>query len=218
MSTPSNGSWNDGPQYGAPQGGGQQQGGFGQQSLGQGFGQSGSGYPAEQGFGQQGQSGQSDSGFGQQGQPGQSDSGFGQQHGRSDSGFGQQGQQGQQHGQQGFGAPGGPGSSGPITTSSSGGGLGDLFSDFGFRKSLTEQLASIAFLVAVVWQVLNFIRVLANAWGSQGNGEFQVRNMGGFEAMMTTLGGLAWMIFAIIAARLALELFVNVARLARGKS
>ena len=181
MSTPSNGSWNDGPQYGAPQGGGQQQGGFGQQSLGQGFGQSGSGYPAEQGFGQQGQ-------------------------------------QGQQHGQQGFGAPGGPGSSGPITTSSSGGGLGDLFSDFGFRKSLTEQLASIAFLVAVVWQVLNFIRVLANAWGSQGNGEFQVRNMGGFEAMMTTLGGLAWMIFAIIAARLALELFVNVARLARGKS
>lgn len=202
MSTPSNGSWNDGPQYGAPQGGGQQPGGFGQQSLGQGFGQSGSGYPAEQGFGQQGQSGQSDSGFGQQ-------------HGRSDSGFGQQGQQ---NGQQGFGAPGGPGSSGPITTSSSGGGLGDLFSDFGFRKSLTEQLASIAFLVAVVWQVLNFIRVLANAWGSQGNGEFQVRNMGGFEAMMTTLGGLAWMIFAIIAARLALELFVNVARLARGKS
>ena len=66
----------------------------------------------------------------------------------------QQGQQGQQHGQQGFGAPGGPGSSGPITTSSSGGGLGDLFSDFGFRKSLTEQLASIAFLVAVVWQGL----------------------------------------------------------------
>lgn len=189
MSTPSNGSWNDGPQYGAPQGSGQQQGGFGQQSLGQGFGQSSGGFPSEQGFGQQGQ---------------------------QDPSFGQQGQQ---HGQQGgFGTPAGPGQSGPIATSNAGGGLGDLFGDMGFRKSLTEQLASIAFLVTVVWQVLNFIRVLANAWGSQDFGGTSVRNMGGFEAMMTTLGGLAWMIFVIITARLVLELFVNVARLARNKS
>jgi Domain of unknown function (DUF4282) len=164
MSTPSNGSWNEGqepgPQYGGQPGG---QPGYGQQSLGQGFGQQGGYAPA--------------------GQP-----------------------------------PPGPQQGPPQQQGGAlGGGVADLFSDFGFRKNLTESIASIAFLITVVWAVLKFITVLANAWGSQDFGTTKVKNMGGFEAMMATLSGLAWMVFVIVVARLFFELCINIARMARNR-
>lgn len=173
MSTPSNGSWNEGqepgPQYGAP--GGQPSGGqpgYGQPSLGQGFGQQQAGYAPG------GQPG---------GPPPQQAAGPYQQ-------------------------PGG---------GTGGNGIADLFSDFGFRKSLTEAIASLAFLITVVWAILQFVQTVAHAWGSQDFGGNDVKNMGGFEAMMTTLTGLAWMVFVVVVARLLLELCVNVARLARDR-
>lgn len=168
MSTPSNGSWNEGqepgPQYGGQPGG--QPGYGGQQSLGQGFGQQG--------------------GFAPGGQP--------------------------------AGPPQQPVGPPPQQGGASGGnGIADLFSDFGFRKSLTESIASIAFIVTVVWAVLDFLQTVAHAFGAQEFGEQDAKHMGGFEAMITTIAGLAWMVFVIIVARLLLELFVNVARLARNR-
>lgn len=191
MSTPSNGSWNDGagdsgqqygsgdsgqqysagdpgPQYGgqpAPQQGGQP--GYGQQSLGQGFGQQQGGYsPA--------------------GQP----------------------------------PPGPQQQPAPQQGGAGGNGIADLFSDLGFRKSITESAASIVFVITVIWAVLNFVQTVSHAFGAQvydGNGEGKLKHMGGFESAMTTLTGLVWMIFVIVAARVLLELCVNVARLARNR-
>lgn len=96
-------------------------------------------------------------------------------------------------------------------------GIADMFSDFGFRKNLTESIASVAFIITVFWAVLDFISVLANAWGSQDFGGTDVRNMGGFEATMATLSGLVWMIFVVVVSRLIFELCINIARMARSR-
>lgn len=150
----------------------------------------------------------------QYGAPGGGQPGYGQQ--SLGQGFGQQG------GYAPGGQPGGPPPqqqpAGPYQQQNGGAGsngIADLFSDFGFRKSLTESIASIAFVITVVWAVLKFVETLATAWGSQDFGNTKVKNMGGFEAMMATLSGLAWMVFVIVVARLLFELCIHVARLAR---
>lgn len=193
----SNDSWNDGPSSGPnPQyGAGQQQGGYGpnaghgQQSLGQGYSSN------------QEQAGQTgpNSGGGQQGYGNQ---GYQQQ--GYQQGYPQQGEQGQQPGG-GF-APQQSGSGEP--------GPADLFTDIGFTKSLTGRIASLTFLVVVVWAVLRFISTLANAWGSQDFGGTDVRNYGGFEAFMISLEALGFLVLTVAVARLLLELCVNVSRLA----
>lgn len=196
----SNDSWNDGPssgpnpQYGAgqPPGGYGPTAGHGQQSLGQGYSnnqeQAGQTGP-NSGGGQQG------SGYGNQGY---------QQQGYQQQGY-PQGEQGQQPGG-GF-APQQSGSGEP--------GPADLFTDIGFTKSLTGRIASLTFLVVVVWAVLRFVRVLAEAWSSKGtfNG-VAVREHGGFESFMMSLEAIGFLVLTVALARLLLELCVNVSRLA----
>ncbi|WP_026181253.1 DUF4282 domain-containing protein [Demetria terragena] len=157
---------------------------------------------------------------GQPGAPGQSlGQGFDQQQGypQQPPQQGQHSQQGQ-HGQhqQGF-APQQPYQQAAPSPAAAGNSIGDLFSDFGFRKGLTESIASIAFIITVIWAVLDFVAVMANAWGSQDFGDTKVKNMGGFEAMMATLSGLVWLVFVVVVARLFFELCINIARMARNR-
>ncbi|MDF8263652.1 DUF4282 domain-containing protein [Luteipulveratus flavus] len=233
MSTPTNGSWNDNPEQGSgagsnPQQPGYGQGGYGQpQSIGQGYGQP-QGQPASQGgFGQQGGFDQGSYDQTMHGAPGQFDQSG--SHGQQAS-YDQQGQHGQQGSydqgsydqqaygqpaerQQGFGAKAGGAAGGAL--SGAGNGIGDLFGDFQFRKSLTEKIASLAFLLTVVWAVIRFVRTLAHAWGSQGDGQIKIKNMGGFEAFMTSLEALAALVLTVAIVRIVLELAVNVARIAQ---
>lgn len=199
----SNDSWNDGPTSGPnPQyGGGQQPGGYGasgghgQQSLGQD-------YSNNQESGPQ-------TGPNQGSAPGQGSYG--------NQGYPQQGyQQGPPQGPQGPQSGGRP----PQSSGSGEPGPADLFTDIGFTKSLTSRIASLTFLVVVIWAVLRFVRVLAEAWGSAGttyNG-VSVRRHGGFEAFMMSLEAIGFLVLTVALARLLLELCVNVARLANKRS
>ncbi|MFC6704959.1 DUF4282 domain-containing protein [Flexivirga alba] len=207
MSTPTGGSWNNDQQgqggqsgQGAPQSGQGYQG----QSLGQGFGQQnqpaydqqqapGYGEPAPQGYGQQ-----APQGYGQPGdQPQQADQG---QHG----GFAGHAQQvGQQ-----FGADAGQ------VVSGAGEGVGDLFSDLQFKKSLTEKIASLTFLGVIIWAVLNFISNLIYNFGSEDFGGTSVKHMSTFSGIVHTITDLVWLIVIVAIVRLALELAINVARIA----
>ena len=220
MSSPTNGSWNDNPENSGPNPqypGYNQGGGFGQsqgqgqpQSIGQGFEQQGGfGQPAGAPRPSEGQQDQTSIGqdFGRQGGYDQGQQGsYDQGH----QGYGQPQQQGG-FGQQASGSAG-------AAVQGAGDGIGDLFSDFQFKKGLTEKIASLAFLLTVVWAVLKFVRTLAHAWGSQGNGEFKVKNMGGFEAFMTTLEALASLVLTVAIIRIVLELAVNVARIAKARA
>ncbi|AKU18417.1 DUF4282 domain-containing protein [Luteipulveratus mongoliensis] len=187
MSSPTNGSWNDNPEQGP--GAGPNPG------------------PQYPGYNQGG-------GYGQpqpQGQPPQQSIGQGYQ-------------QPPQGGPQGPG-PQGPGNFGQQAVGSAGqvvggagDGLGDLFSDFGFKKNLTEKIASIAFLLTVVWAFLRFVTAISHAFGKQpvdGGGQGGLKNMGTFEAFMTSLEALAGLVLTVAIARIILELAVNVARIAQ---
>lgn len=186
------------PQQGQPrapyqqpgQGGYQQgpatQGVPGQGRPGQGYGQPGQAYsqPGQAGYGQPGQT---------YGQPGQ-----GQQPG------------GPSFGQQAAAVGGQFGKDASRIASGAGDGLGALFSDLQFKKSLTGRLASIVFLGAIIWAVLNFISNLTYYWGSTGG----YSNMGAFSALLHTLADVVWLVFFIIVVRLVLELALNIAKIA----
>lgn len=159
----------------------------GQARPGQGYGQPGQGQPGQ---------GQPHPGYGQpgQGQPGQGQPNQGQ------PGFGQQAAS--------FGGQFGKDAS--KIASGAGDGLGALFSDLQFKKSLTGRLASIVFLGAIIWAVLSFISNLTLFWGSV-NG---YSNNGFFQALFLTLADLVWKVFFIIVVRILLEVALNVAKLA----
>ncbi|PWJ27269.1 uncharacterized protein DUF4282 [Branchiibius hedensis] len=92
-----------------------------------------------------------------------------------------------------------------------GDGLGALFSDLQFKKSLTGKLASIVFLGAIVWAVLNFISNLTYYWGT-GYGGYS--NMGGGSAFFHTIADIIWLLFFIITVRIVLEVALNIAKIA----
>ena len=142
------------------------------------------GYP-QQGYPQQG--------YPQQGQPQQGGPGFGQQA----AAFG--GQFANDAGKVAKGA---------------GDGLGALFSDLQFKKSLTGKLASIVFLGAIVWAVLNFITNLTYYWGNTSYAGGSYSNMGGGSAFFHTIADLIWLLFFIIAVRILLEVALNIAKIA----
>ncbi|MBB2893965.1 DUF4282 domain-containing protein [Flexivirga oryzae] len=189
MSTPTGGSWNNDQQG---QGG---QGGYQGQSLGQGYGQQQAGQQQQQPeYGQQAP---------QQETPQQA---AGQaQHG----GFAGQAQQaGQQWASD----------AGQIA-SGAGEGIGDLFSDLQFKKSLTEKIAGLTYLVVIVWAVINFISQLTWNFGSQDFGGTSIKNMGTMSAIVHSLADLALLVVIVAFVRVILELATNVARIAqRNKS
>lgn len=210
MSTPTGGSWNNDQQgQGAPQGGQGYQG----QSLGQGYDQ-------QQGYGQHG--------YGQQApQQGYDQQGYDQQQAYGQQGYSQAGDHGQQadQGQHG-GFAGGAQQAGQQfaagagqVVSGAGEGVGDLFSDLQFKKSLTEKIASLTFLGVIVWAVLHFISNLIYNFGSESFGSTDVKHMSTFSAIVHSITDLVWLIVIVAIVRLALELAINVARIAqRSKS
>ena len=225
-----------GGQQGYSQPSGQEPTGYGQQgSSDSGYGQQGS---SDSGYGQQGSS---DSGYGQQsggfGQQGSSDSGYGQQSG----GFGQQGQgaYGQQSPTYGAGQTNPSGQSDPNAKSGhgwgrkggqqdpnspqaqvsqvvggAGDGIGALFSDLQFKKSLTERIASLIFLVTIVWAVLHFLSNLVYNFGSEQFGNASIKHMGTGSALIHTLTDLVALVLTVGVTRLLLELAVHVSRIA----
>lgn len=210
MSTPTGGSWNNDqqgqggqPGQGAPQG-------YQGQSLGQGFGQQNQPSYDQQGYDQQG--------YGQPGQQ-QAPQGYGQQ---PPQGYGQPGDQGQQQSDQGGqGFVGGAqqvgqqfASDAGQVVSGAGEGVGDLFSDLQFKKSLTEKIASLTFLGVIVWAVLHFISNLIYNFGSEDFGDAEVKHMSTFSAIVHTITDLVWLVVVVAIVRLALELAINVARIA----
>ena len=225
MSTPTGGSWNNDqrgqggqPGQGAPQTGPGYQG----QSLGQDFGQQNQPTydqpahdygqqnqptydqpgPDEQGYGQQPPQGAGQQGYDQQGyrQPGDQ----APEPTQTDHGFGGH----TRHGGQQFAAGAGQAVSGV------GEGVGDLFSDLQFKKSLTEKIASLTFLGVIVWAVLNFISNLVYIFGSEDFGGAHVKHMSTFSAIVHSITDLVWLIVIVAIVRLALELAINVARIA----
>ena len=205
MSTPTGGAWNN-----DQQGDGQ---GYQAQSLGQDFGQQqGQQQNGQQQQGQpQQQPGYGQSAYGEQtyGQPAYGEQTYGQpapeqpptQHG----GFGGQAQQaGQQWATD----------AGQIA-SGAGKGIGDLLSDLQFKKSLTEKIAGLTYLLVIVWAVINFISELAYNFGSQDFGGTSVRNMGTFAAIVHSIADLALLVVIVAIVRVVLELAVNVARIAQ---
>lgn len=100
--------------------------------------------------------------------------------------------------------------------SGAGRGIGDLFSDLQFKRSLTERLASIVFLGVIVWAVLRFISDLVYNFGSDSIGGLpgSLRHMGTGTAIITTITQLVSLVVVIIVARLLLELAIHVARIA----
>lgn len=91
-----------------------------------------------------------------------------------------------------------------------GDGLGALFSDLQFKKSLTGKLASIVFLGAILWALLNFITNLTVYWGSTAG----YRNMGGGSAFFHTVTDVIFLLFFIIVVRILLEAALNIAKIA----
>lgn len=241
MSTPTGGSWNDNQGQENPdaqQGGQQAQQPYDQsgsapqgQSLGQGYSQAYN-QPYDQGQGQgygqpaghdaqasydQGQSAQTGYDQGSYGQPAGHDGGYQQSYGQQtgSEGYTQAqpqgqgfGQQAQQVGQQ-FASDAGQIASG------AGEGIGALFSDLQFKKSLTERIASLLFLGAIVWAVLNFISDLTYYWGSSGSGQYHIDNMSGGTAFIRTVTSLVLLVIFVGVFRLLLELAINIARIAQ---
>ncbi|NYJ73166.1 DUF4282 domain-containing protein [Allobranchiibius huperziae] len=212
-----------------PSGYGQPAGGYGQQGQ---QGQSDSGYGQQGGYGQSsyGQQAPSDAqgqqGWGQQGQQG----GYGQQspaYGASQPGqAGQVGQQGQadQSGSKGRGwgrqsgqprDPNSPQAQVSQVVGGAGDGVGALFSDLQFKKSLTERIASLIFLVTIVWAVLHFLSNLVYNFGSQGVGNgVSIKHMSTGSALIHTLTDLVALVLTVGVTRLLLELAVHVSRIA----
>jgi len=198
MSTPTGGSWNNDQQG---QGG---QGGYQGQSLGQGYGQQQAGQQQQQpDYGQQAPQ---QPAYGQQ---------AGQQEPPQQAGHAQHGGfagQAQQAGQQWASDAG-------QIASGAGEGIGDLFSDLQFKKSLTEKIAGLTYLVVIVWAVINFISQLTWNFGSQDFGGTSVKNMSTSSAIVHSLADLALLIVIVAFVRVVLELATNVARIAqRNKS
>ena len=207
--------------------------GYGQQSA---YGQSDSGYGqqshSESGYGQQsayGQQSQPDSqgqqGWNQQGQQGeygqQSQGEYGQQ--SPTYGAGQSGQTGQSDAQggKGWGRKGGqrdpnsPQAQVSQVVGGAGDGVGALFSDLQFKKSLTERIASLIFLVTIVWAVLHFLSNLVYNFSSESVGSgVSIKHMGTGSALIHTLTDLVALVLTVGVTRLLLELAVHVARIA----
>ncbi|MBO1765459.1 DUF4282 domain-containing protein [Allobranchiibius sp. GilTou38] len=184
-----------------------QQGGYGQSSYGQ---QAPSDAQAQQGWGQQDQQGA----YGQQSpaygasQPGQA----GQQ-GQTD----QSGSKGRGWGRQ-SGQPRDPNSPQAQVSQVVGGagdGVGALFSDLQFKKSLTERIASLIFLVTIVWAVLHFLANTIYNFSSEsvGNG-ISVKHMGTGNALIHLLTDFVALVLTVGVTRLLLELAVHVSRIA----
>lgn len=218
-----------------PTGYAQPSGGYGQQSQqspsDSGYGQQSQqgqqgGYGQQSAYGQQSQpDSQSQQGWNQQGQQGQGE--YGQQSPSYGAGqTGQAGQQGQQAGQssgqsgKGWGRKGGqqdpnsPQAQVSQVVGGAGDGIGALFSDLQFKKSLTERIASLVFLVTLVWAVLHFLSNLVYNFGSEDFGNTSVKHMGTGSALIHTLTDLVWLVLVVGVTRLLLELAVHVARIA----
>jgi len=208
MSTPTGGSWNDDQQ-------GQGGQGYQGQSLGQGYGQQqGQQAPQQPEYGQQAPQHQPD--YGQQApqhsapqsapqQPAYGQPHAGQQH---SPGQGEFAGHSQQAGQQWASDAG-------QIASGAGEGIGDLFSDLQFKKSLTEKIAGLTYLLVIVWAVINFISQLTWNFGSQDFGGTSVKNMGTLSAIVHSLADLALLIVIVAFVRVILELATNVARIAQ---
>lgn len=154
-------------------------------------------------YGQQGgQDAGQPGGYGQQGSYGAP----GQQQGQQ-GGYGQQGQHGNNLGSQAQAQVG-------QVVSGAGDGVGALLSDFAFKKSLTEKLASLIFLVTAVWAVLHFLSNLVYNFGSEDAGNYSIKHMGTGSALIHTLTDLVWLVLVVGVARVLLELAVNVAKIA----
>ncbi len=198
------------PQYGQTQHG--DQGGYGQQAS----------YTEPSGNEPTGYSGGSDSGWGQPqhdqqgGSYGQQSSQFGQQ-----ADYGQQSQHGGQNQQGQQGQQGQPGAAQQLqgqvgqVIGGAGDGVGALFSDLQFKKSLTERIASLFFLVTIVWAVLHFLANQVYNFGSEDFGSTSVKHMGTGSALVHLLADLVWLVLVVGGARIVLELAVNVARIAQ---
>lgn len=232
MSQPTGGSWNEGQggslgqNWGSDASGNESgQGSLGQNwgsdapagndagqgSLGQGWDNKGG---AEAQTQQWGGEQSSAAGYGQSGQQsygGEQSSSYGQ----SQQGYGQ-GDYGQQSNQPSYGAPAQQSNGGGFgTPKAAGEGIGALFSDLKFTKSLTEGLAQLTFLGVLVWAVLNFLANTIHNFGSTDFGGAEVKNMGTFDAVMSLFADLVWLVLVVAIARILLELAVNVAKIAK---
>lgn len=173
--------------------------------------------------------------------PAQQNDGFDRQGGYGQQAD-QQGGYGQQHGEQGgygapaqqqAGQPGGYGQQGdqPIgsqgnnrgsraqaqvgqVVGTAGDGVGALLSDFAFKKSLTEKLASLVFLITVVWAFLLFLANQVHNFGSQDLGGTSLKYMSTGSALLHLLADAVAFVLTVVVARILLELAVNVAKIA----
>lgn len=200
MSTPTGGSWNNDQQgQGAPQGGP----GYHGQSLGQGYDQSQGQRQAQQQQPDYGQPAPHED-YGQQ-QPAYGQQGYGRPGPGQHGGFAGQAQQaGQQWA-----------SDATQIASGAGQGLTDLFSDLQFKKSLTEKIAGLTYLVVIIWAVINFISQLTYNFGSQDFGGTSVDNMSTLSAIVHSVADLAMLVVIVAIVRVLLELAVNVTRIAQ---
>lgn len=231
MSQPTGGSWNNGQggSLGQNWGGSSEQDAQGQGSLGQNWG-SGS----EQSSGGQGSLGQGWDASGSQESNAQTQQWGGESSGSNagqQSAYGQgsynQGDYGQQssgqsdYGQQsssqsGYGATAHQSQGGGFQTPKAAGeGIGALFSDLKFSRSLTEGLAQLTFLGVVVWAVLKFLaNTIHNFSDIPGTG---VKQMGTFDAILHLFADLVWLVLIVAIVRIVLELAINVAKLAKNR-
>ena len=190
----------------------------GRQSQPNNQGQQGWSQPANQGG--QNQGGQNQGGYGQQSaaqpnqQAGQNQGGWGQ----PASGQNPQNPQGDPQGDRPPSAASQAASQAQAQVGKVVGGAGDglvaLVSDLQFKKSLTGRIASLTFLVTLVWAVLNFLSNLVYNFGSQTSGNISIKHMSTGSALMHTLTDLVLLVLFVGIARILLELAVNVARIA----
>lgn len=165
-----------------------QQGGYGQQA-GQDAGQPQGSYGEQASYGQQQ--------GGQQGGYGQQQGGYGQQQAQPSNNLGSQAQ-----------------AQVSRVVGGAGDGVGALLSDFAFKKSLTEKLSSLIFLVTMVWAVLHFLSNLVYNFGSEDAGTYSIKHMSTGSALIHTLTDLVWLVLVVGVARILLELAMNVAKIA----
>lgn len=224
MSQPTNGSWNDG--QGSGQGGslGQnwsnepQEGAQGGGSLGQNWG--GQQEAAGQQYGNQSQADQGQSyDYNQQSRGQGYAAAQGQQSYDQQSYGAQQGQHSQQgYDQQQYGAAAAP--AGGYNAPQSAGG-GSPFSDTKFEQSLTPKIASLAFMLisaaAVLWGLTDIIHnFMGDVMSAAGSGGRDVTTkMHVFPAILKMLADVAIVGAVIYAARIVIELAVNVAKIAQ---
>lgn len=221
MSQPTGGSWNNGQggSLGQNWGGSSEQDEQGQGSPGQNWG-SGS----EQSSGDQGSPSQGWDASGSQESNAQTQQWGGESSGSNagqQSAYGQgsynQGDYGQQSsGQSGYGATAHQSQGGGFQTPKAAGeGIGALFSDLKFTRSLTEGLAQLTFLGVVVWAVLKFLaNTIHNFSDIPGTG---VKQMGTFDAILHLFADLVWLVLIVAIVRIVLELAINVAKLAKNR-